>query len=85
MTPASSVALPLAVSRLMTGTCRADRARTHTRFLREYPLRVLGFGSGVTCWHRLRDCNDAGVWDRLHGVLLGKPWAAGHLNMSRAW
>lgn len=30
----------------------------------------LGFGSGMTCWRRLRDWNDAGVWQRLHEVLL---------------
>lgn len=26
----------------------------------------LGFGSGMTCWRRLRDWNAAGVWQRLH-------------------
>lgn len=25
----------------------------------------LGCGSGMTCWRRLRDWNDAGVWKRL--------------------
>ena len=40
----------------------------------------LGFGSGMTCWRRLRDWNDAGVWQRLHEVLLGKLRAAGQLD-----
>ncbi len=30
----------------------------------------LGCGSGMTCWRRLRDWQDAGVWQLLHFVLL---------------
>ena len=30
----------------------------------------LGFGSGMTCWRRLRDWQAAGVWHRLHLLLL---------------
>jgi transposase len=33
----------------------------------------LGYGSGVTCWRRLRDWQKAGVWRRLHRVLLDEP------------
>lgn len=29
----------------------------------------LGFGSGMTCWRRLRDWQAAGVWHALHGVI----------------
>ncbi len=36
----------------------------------EWLPQELGFGSGMTCWRRLRDWNDAGVWQRLHEVLL---------------
>ncbi|MEU9513420.1 transposase, partial [Micromonospora sp. NPDC048169] len=32
----------------------------------EYLPQELGFGSGMTCWRRLRDWNQAGVWQRLH-------------------
>jgi len=32
----------------------------------------MGCGSGMTCWRRLRDWQKAGVWDRLHRVLLAK-------------
>ncbi|MFD3621645.1 IS5 family transposase [Streptomyces sp. NPDC058676] len=32
----------------------------------------LGFGSGMTCWRRLRDWNEAGVWQRLHELLLAE-------------
>ena len=30
----------------------------------------LGFGSGMTCWRRLRAWQAAGVWERLHHALL---------------
>src|SRR4051794_37939286 len=42
----------------------------------------LGFGSGMTCWRRLRDWNDAGVWQRLHEVLLAELRAADLLDFS---
>ncbi len=32
----------------------------------------MGCGSGMSCWRRLPDRQAAGVWDRLHEVLLGK-------------
>src|SRR3954454_17754652 len=31
----------------------------------------MGCGSGMTCWRRLRDWQAAGVWQRLHRILLG--------------
>jgi len=31
--------------------------------------REMGCGSGMTCWRRLRDWNEAGVWRKLHQVL----------------
>lgn len=33
------------------------------------PPQELGFGSGMTCWRRPRDRNEAGVRQQLHGVL----------------
>ncbi|MBQ1042502.1 IS5 family transposase [Micromonospora chalcea] len=50
----------------------------------EYLPQELGFGSGMTCWRRLRDWNQAGVWQRLHEVLLARLRGAGQLDMSRA-
>jgi transposase len=44
----------------------------------------LGFGSGMTCWRRLRDWQAAGVWHRLHQVLLAELRGAGQLDLSRA-
>jgi transposase len=34
------------------------------------PAQELGCGSGVTCWRRLRDWQQAGVWEQLHHRLL---------------
>jgi transposase len=36
----------------------------------------MGCGSGMTCWRRLRDWQAAGVWRRLHRVLLERLQAA---------
>src|SRR5436189_5988971 len=44
----------------------------------------LGFGSGVTCWRRLEEWQRAGVWERLHAVLLSRLRAAGEIEWSRA-
>jgi transposase len=44
----------------------------------------LGFGSGVTCWRRLDEWQQAGVWTRLHELLLARLRAAGELEWSRA-
>jgi transposase len=46
--------------------------------------RELGFGSGMTCWRRLTAWQDAGVWKRLHVVLLSELRAAGEIDWSRA-
>jgi transposase len=44
----------------------------------------MGCGSGMTCWRRLRDWQEAGVWDRLHRVLLQKLQAADEIDWSLA-
>ncbi len=43
-----------------------------------------GYGSGVTCWRRLREWQEAGVWERLHHVLLERLNRAGEIDWSRA-
>src|SRR3954471_14507366 len=50
---------------------------------RHLPLE-LGFGSGSTCYRRLDEWQQAGVWERLHGLLLSEWRAAGELEWSRA-
>jgi len=44
----------------------------------------MGCGSGMTCWRRLRDWQEAGVWDELHRVLLNQLQAEEQINWSRA-
>ena len=44
----------------------------------------MGCGSGVTCWRRLRDWHEAGVWDALHRTLLDRLGTAGQIDWSRA-
>ena len=51
---------------------------------REMLPAEMGCGSGMTCWRRLRDWPAAGVWVRLHGVLLGRLHEADQLDWSRA-
>ena len=46
----------------------------------EFPPQELGFGSGMTCWRRLRDWHEAGVWQQLHEALLAELNAAGALT-----
>jgi transposase len=44
----------------------------------------MGCGSGMTCWRRLRDWQKAGVWDRLHKVLLDRLGEADRIDWTRA-
>jgi transposase len=44
----------------------------------------LGCGSGMTCWRRLRDWQNAGVWGRLHRVLLQRLQDVGRIDWGRA-
>jgi transposase len=43
----------------------------------------MGCGLGVSCWRRLRDWQEAGVWDALHASLLTKLRAANQIDFSR--
>src|SRR5215212_10227455 len=43
----------------------------------------MGCGSGVTCWRRLRDWQAAGVWTRLHRILLDRLGRANAIDWSR--
>lgn len=40
----------------------------------------MGCGCGMDCWRRLCDWQAAGVWARLHSVLLERPHAAGEID-----
>jgi transposase len=56
----------------------------HTGIRWEWLPAELGFGSGMTRWRRLRDWNNAGVWQHLHELLLAELNSTGKLNLSRA-
>lgn len=47
------------------------------------PTAVFG-ASGATCWRRLTEWHEAGVWQRLHEQLLAELRAAGLLDLSTA-
>ena len=44
----------------------------------------MGCGCGMTCWRRLRDWQEAGVWEQLHCILLARLNAADQIDWSRA-
>ena len=44
----------------------------------------LGFGSGQTCWRRLGRWHEAGVFEKLHRLLLAELHAADALDWTRA-
>ena len=50
----------------------------------EHLPQEMGCGCGMTCWRRLRDWQDAGVWQRLHEKLLAHLNAASKIDWSRA-
>ena len=50
---------------------------------RHLPLE-LGFGSGSTCYRRMVEWQQAGVWERVHALLLAELHAAGEIEWSRA-
>ncbi|WP_439649029.1 IS5 family transposase [Herbidospora cretacea] len=56
----------------------------HTGIAWEHLPQELGYGSGMTCWRRLDEWNRAGVWQRLHEILLDRLRSADVLDLSRA-
>lgn len=43
----------------------------------------LGFGSGMTCWRRLRDWRAAGVFEAMHETMLAHCHSAGLVDFDR--
>ena len=50
----------------------------------EYLPQEMGCCSGMTCWRRLRDWQQAGIWDKIHNVLLNKLRESDQIDFSRA-
>jgi transposase len=46
--------------------------------------KEMGCGSGSTCWRRLRNWQEADVWERLHRALLDRLGQADEIDWSRA-
>ena len=49
----------------------------------EYLPQEMGCGCGMTCWRRLRDWQEAGVWQKIWEVLLDELGLKGEVNL--AW
>jgi transposase len=43
----------------------------------------MGCGSGITCWRRLKEWHEAGIWERLHRVLLNRLGEADQIRWER--
>ena len=56
----------------------------HTGIPWEDLPQSLGWGSGMTCWRRLRDWNAAGVWDKLHQAMLVRLREHDQIDWNRA-
>ncbi len=46
--------------------------------------KEMGCGCGMTCWRRLAEWQKAGVWQKVHELLLARLNAAEQINWSRA-
>jgi transposase len=46
--------------------------------------QALGYGSGMTCWRRLRDWNANGAWQKLHLAMLMRLREHDQIDWSRA-
>jgi len=45
----------------------------------------MGCGCGMTCWNYLHGWQRAGVWDRLHEILLNELQGADRIGRERLW
>jgi transposase len=46
--------------------------------------KELGSGSGMTCWRRLRDWQESGIWQLIHFALLDWLGRCNQIDWSRA-
>lgn len=50
----------------------------------EYLPQEMGCGSGMTCWRRLRDWHEAGVWEQIWRLLLDELGLADEIDWDKA-
>lgn len=82
---------PIPAHKSAAGRKRLDNRRVLTGILFilqtglpwDWLPKEMGCGSGMTCWRRARDWQQAGVWDKLHRVLLTRLRNAHQLDFSR--
>jgi transposase len=67
-----------------TGRPRVPDRAALTGIPWEHLPQEMGCGSGMTCWRRLHEWHEAGVWDRLHQALLDELQDEGAIDWSRA-
>ncbi|MBP2329743.1 hypothetical protein JOF56_010128 [Kibdelosporangium banguiense] len=74
----ATVELAAGRKRRTTARCCATSCLCSTpAFGGSFLPQELAFGCGMTCWRRLRDWHEAGVWRRLHELLLAELHATG--------
>src|SRR2546427_3660109 len=61
-----------------------DTATTEIYTLSLHDALPICYGSGMTCWRRLRDWNAAGVWEQLHQAMLTRLREHDQIDWSRA-
>ncbi len=66
------------------GRKRIDDRKVLTGIPWEYLPKEMGCGSGMTCWRRLKEWQEQGVWRQLHELLLAKLHASDRIDWSRA-
>ncbi len=71
---------PLSDRRVLTGILFVLKSGIPWQMLPQ----EMGCGSGMSCWRRLRDWQEAEVWQKLHELLLSKLRAADQIDWSRA-
>lgn len=62
----------MSLSRKPPTPVQAPGHRAHPGIVWEHLPQELGFGSGMTCWRRLAEWTEPGVWPWLHKILLAK-------------
>jgi len=50
----------------------------------QYLPQEMGCGSGMSCWRRLKEWQKAGIWDKIHHVLLNHLREKDKIDFSRA-
>jgi transposase len=84
--------LPEEPSKLKGGRPRIDDRAAFTGILFvlksgipwEMLPQEMGCGSGMTCWRRLKEWHEAGVWEELHRELLDRLGKADEIDWERA-